>query len=121
LNLSVSVGVSNSPADGVASAGALIELAGVRLKTAQHEGGNRVIACLGQPSSALAVPRIDLAIALIKAGHGSEVVPHLAALGGEVLPLLKLLDREFELGLPMADIEECMLDQARKAIDAGQE
>ncbi len=121
LNLSVSVGVSNSPVDGVSSAGALIELAGSRLKVAQQSGGNRVIACNVQPLTATVAPRLEHAIALIKSGHESEVVPHLAALGSQVLPLLKVLERELKLDLPMADIEKCLLDLAQKGKDAGQD
>lgn len=122
LNLSVSVGVSNSPVDGVTSAGALIELAGSRLKLAQQSGGNRVIACKVQPvPEAAVVPRLDLAIDLIKSGHEGDVVPHLAALGRQLLPLLELLEQELKLGLPLADMEKCMLDQAREAKDAGQD
>lgn len=121
LNLSVSVGVSNSPVDGVSSAGALIELAGSRLKVAQQSGGNRVIACNVQPMTAAVVPRLEHAIALIKSGHENEVVPHLAALGSQVLPLLKLLERELKLDLPMADIEKCLLDLAQEVKDAGQD
>jgi two-component system cell cycle response regulator len=121
LNLSVSVGVSNSPVDNVTSAGALIELAGARLKAAQQSGGNQVIACKAQSSAEAVVPRIDLAIALINSGREREVVPHLAALGIQVLPLLKLLDENFRLGLPMADIEKCMSDPVQKPEDAGQE
>lgn len=122
LNLSVSVGVSNSPVDGVTSAGALIELAGARLKAAQQSGGNCVIACKAAPGPvAVTAPRIDLAIALAKSGHESELLPHLAELGSQVLPLLKLLDREFVLGLPMAEIEMKLLDPAREAKDVGQD
>jgi hypothetical protein len=122
LNLSVSVGVSNSPVDGVTSAGALIELAGSRLKAAQQSGGNCVIACKAAPGPvAVTAPRIDLAIALAKSGHESELLPHLAELGSQVLPLLKLLDREFVLGLPMAEIEKKFLDPAREAKDVGQD
>ena len=110
LNLSVSVGVSNSPLDGVTSAGALIELAGVRLKEAQQSGGNRVIACNAQASTETAVPRIEQAIALLKAGHESELLPHLAALGQQLLPFLKLLDRDLKMHLPIADIERRLLD-----------
>jgi len=122
LNLSVSVGVSNSPVDGVTSAGALIELAGARLKSAQQAGGNRVIACAAsQAPVAVVAPRIDLAIALAKSGHESELLPHLAALGSQVLPLLKLLDREYRLGLPMAEIEKKLLDPAQEAKDVGQD
>ena len=110
LNLSVSVGVSNSPLDGVTSAGALIELAGARLKEAQQSGGNRVIACNAQASTETAVPRIEQAIALLKAGHESELLPHLAALGQQLLPFLKLLDRDLKMHLPIADIEKRLLD-----------
>jgi diguanylate cyclase (GGDEF)-like protein len=121
LNLSVSVGVSNSPVDGVTSAGALIELAGSRLKTAQQMGGNQVISCQIQPVTTALVPRIEHAIALINSGHESEVVPHLSALGRQMLPLLKLLDRDLKLDLPMADIEKCLLDPAQDSEDAGQD
>ncbi len=122
LNLSVSVGVSNSPVDGVTSAGALIELAGARLKAAQQAGGNRVIACAASQAPVVApAPRIDLAIALAKSGHESELLPHLAVLGSQVLPLLKLLDREYMLGLPMAEIEKKLLDPAQKVKDVGQD
>jgi len=121
LNLSVSVGVSNSPVDGVTSAGALIELAGSRLKTAQQMGGNQVISCQMQPLTAALVPRIEHAIALIKSGHESEVVPHLSALARQMLPLLKLLDRDLKLNLPMAEIEKCVLDPAQDSEDAGQD
>ena len=113
LNLSVSVGVSNSPLDGVASAGALIELAGVRLKEAQQSGGNRVIACTAQSSVEVVTPRIDLAIALLKSGHESEVLPHLAVLGQQMLPLLKLMDRDFKMGLAIDNIEKCLLDRVQ--------
>ena len=121
LNLSVSVGVSNSPVDGVTSAGALIELAGSRLKTAQQLGGNQVISCQMQPLTTALVPRIEHAIALINSGHESEVVPHLSALGRQMLPLLKLLDRDLKLNLPMAEIEKCLLDPAQDSEDAGQD
>jgi diguanylate cyclase (GGDEF)-like protein len=119
LSLSVSVGVSNSPVDGVASAGALIELAGERLKEAQQAGGNRVVACKLQRSAQVVVPTIDDAIEWIKSGNESDVLPHLAVLGSQMLPLLKLLDRNLEMGLPMAEIEKCLLDKAQPVEDSG--
>ena len=119
LNLSISLGVSNIPVDAVVSGGALIELAADRLAAAQHAGGNRVVSCpLPSPRMA-AAPRIDQAIALIRLGRENEVVPHLAALGRQLLPLLKLLEKE--LGLPLAEIEKDLLDPARDAKDAGQD
>lgn len=120
LNLSVSVGVSNSPADVVISAGALIELAGSRLRAAQQSGGNRVISCDVPLATETPVPRIDLALSLIKSGREREVMPHLIALGSQILPLLKLLERDFKWGLPIADIEKSMLDPAQEIEDTGQ-
>ena len=120
LNLSVSIGVSNSPVDSVISAGALIELAGSRLKAAQQSGGNRVIACSAQSANAVPPPTLERAIDLIRSGHESEVLPHLLTLGNQLLPLLKLLDRDLKLGLPLADFERSMLDPTQEKKDAGQ-
>lgn len=106
LNLTVSVGVSNSPTDGVTSAGGLIELAGARLKQAQQAGGNRVIACdFGKTAKPSRAPRLDHTLALLKAGHESDVVPHIAVLGSRILPLLRLLEREMRFGLPLGELE----------------
>lgn len=121
LNLSISAGVSNIPVDVVVSGSALIELAGARLKAAQQAGGNRVLSCQAQPARATQVPRLDHAIALIRSGHDNEVVPHLAELGRQVLPLLKLLERKLKLGLPVAELEKCLLDLAQDVQDAGQD
>lgn len=121
LSVSVSVGVANTPEDRITSAGALLELAGARLKAAQQAGGNRVIACSAKPLAELVVPSIGQAIDLINGGHESSVIPHLLKLGGQVVPLLRLLERELKLGLPMADIEKSMLDRAQEVEDAGQE
>ena len=117
LNLSVSVGVSNSPADAVSSAGALIELAGSRLKTAQQSGGNQVIACdalVSTPSSAPAsAPTLERAVALIRSGEENALKPFLPELGSQLLPLLRLMDKELTLGLP--------LDALQKRLVAGQQ
>lgn len=108
LNLSVSIGVANSPLDGVSSAGALIELAGARLKAAQQAGGNRVIACHVDPSKVTVAPTIERALDMIRMGHEGDVVPHLAMLGRQVLPLLKLLERDLELGVLISQIEKSL-------------
>ena len=122
LNLSVSVGVSNSPADAVVSAGALIELAGSRLKMAQQAGGNQVISCTPRANAVSPVaPALDQALALINEGQVAKVMPHLAALGLQVMPLLRLLERRFGLGLPLAEIEKRMTDPVQEEEDAGQD
>ena len=117
LNLSVSVGVANSPLDGVSSAGGLIELAGSRLKAAQQAGGNRVIACHVDPSKSVAVPTLERALELLKAGHESQVVPHLAALGRHLLPLLRLMERDLKLGLRLEDVEKTLSSPPREKKD----
>lgn len=123
LNLSVSVGVSNSPVDRVTSAGALIELAGSRLRSAQQAGGNKVIACHPQSESdALSIaPSVERAIELINAGQESKVAPHLPELGRRLLPLLKLLTRELKWGVSVAELESSTLDPTTKSKEVGQE
>lgn len=121
LDLTVSIGVSNSPVDSVSSAGALLELAGARLKAAQQVGGNRVIACTAKPLAELVTPSLGHALDLIKAGHESVVIPHLVKLGKQLLPLLRLLERELKLGLPVAELEKQMLDRAQEGKDVRQE
>lgn len=121
LTLTVSVGVANTPDDRVTSAGALLELAGSRLKAAQQSGGNRVIACNAKAQAEVAAPSLGRALELIKSGHESAVVPHLPKLGKQLMPLLQLLEKELKWGLPLADIEKSMLDRAHEAEDAGQD
>ncbi|MEI7611937.1 MAG: diguanylate cyclase [Betaproteobacteria bacterium] len=120
LNLSVSIGVSNSPVDEVASSGALIELAASRLSAAQQEGGNRVVGCAVKGSAVSALPSIERAIELITSGRENEVLPHLDALMNQALPLLKLFEQEFKLNLLSTDVEQESPDLAREDKDAGQ-
>ncbi len=115
LNLTVSIGVANTPVDAVTSAAALLDLANVRLRSAQEGGGNRVSACNVKFSSAVHVPKLEHAIELIKAGNDRAVLPHLFTLGMQILPLLQLLERELKLGLPLAAIEKTVLDRMQKA------
>ncbi len=116
LQLSVSIGISNSPADNVASAGALIDLAGERLKIAQEAGGNRVVA--GNIAAA-PTPSIERALALIKAGRAQDLQAHLPALGRQLLPLLGLIDSELKLGMALAELEQALAARALPA-DAGE-
>ena len=111
LNLSVSVGVANTPVDRLNSASSLLTLAAQRLKTAQQAGGNRVVACVEKPSRQQPAPRLGHAIDLIKAGHENAVIPHLLSLSKEALPFLELLERELKLGLPLAELRKRTLDR----------
>ncbi len=115
LNLSVSVGISNSPADGVSSAHALIELAGIRLNTAQQSGGDRIVSCDAKVSAPLPPPTLERAISFLRSGKEELVTPFLPELGGKLLPLLKLMERELALGLPLENIRKRLLAMRPKS------
>jgi diguanylate cyclase (GGDEF)-like protein len=121
LDLSVSIGVANTPVDQANSAAALLGLAGERLKTAQQAGGNRVLACVDMPLTKIPAPRLGHAIDLIRTGHASAVIPHLVHLGREILPFLELLEGELKFGLPLADIRRRLLDREHEVQDTRQE
>lgn len=119
VDLTISIGVANTPVDRQNTAAALLALAAQRLKSARMTGGKRVVACFEQVQET-AMPAIDHAIDLIRAGHEREVIPHLVPLGLEVFPLLELLARELKLGLPLADLHKRMLDHAQEVQDTRQ-
>jgi two-component system, cell cycle response regulator len=101
--LTVSIGLASIPADQVSSAVGLLEVAGQRMQQAMQSGGNRL-------ESGGIVPQlrpISLRHALeLLAGNRAEVViPHLPALGRELLPLLELMNKELGLALPLAELE----------------
>ncbi len=118
LNLSISIGVANSPVDSVTSAGALLELASKRLKrtqqsaenqTANHAGLAETAASPGQP-----VPTLEQALNLLRTGHEDLLVPHLDQLGKRILPLLYFLAEKLSLQLPMVNLERRLLELERE-------
>lgn len=115
LELSLSIGVANTPQDRVSSSTALLELAAKRLHEAQLAGGNRVVSCQSSSSSAPPKPRFNHALDLIRIGQLKQVVPYLVPLGKEVLPFLELLEKELKLGLPVANIRKQLLDREAQA------
>jgi diguanylate cyclase (GGDEF)-like protein len=113
LSLTVSIGVASMPADPVTSSAALLELACERLRVAQEAGGNRVSACDSKCSTEMVAPKLAHAMELLRMGQERAVLPHLRSLGKQVLPLLRLLERELKLGLPLAEMERKVLDEAQ--------
>lgn len=113
LNISISIGVGNSPADGVSSARALIDLVGTRLTNAQQAGGNRVLTgnTPAVPAMAKPAPTLEQALNLLREGRESVIKPHLPELGRQILPLLKLLNQELALSLPIAEMEKRLLEK----------
>ncbi|MBS1191620.1 MAG: diguanylate cyclase [Rhodocyclaceae bacterium] len=113
--LTVSVGVASVPEARVSSAGALLELAGSRMREAMQAGGNRIVS--GGPGQGEAPTRpmsIQQAIDLLRTGRPEPVLSLLPALGLQVLPLLQLLDKELGLALPLAEIEQQLITRARE-------
>lgn len=102
IRMSVTVGVANLPGDAVADAPAWLQLARERMLRGQSAGGNKVVATeeRGPPPA-----RIDEALARIAIGEKTFRRSQLARFGLWMLPLLRLIDKEFQLGLPLVEME----------------
>jgi len=111
VSLTVSVGVASVPADSVASAQALLELAGQRMYEAMRAGGNRIVSGEGGPATLRQI-KVQRALELLSARRSEVVRPHLGQLGVELLPLLHLMNQDLGLNLPMAEIERRLRDRA---------
>lgn len=102
IRVSVTVGVASVPTDRAADAAALLNLAKQRMTRGQAAGGNRVV---NGEQKAPAPARVDEALARIASGDKAFKRSQLARLGLWMLPLLRLIDKEFQLGLPLVDFE----------------
>ncbi len=101
----------------------LIDLAADRLRQAQQDGGNRVVACSSGEESVAPIghsPSLERALEMLRTGQEAAVLPHLTVLLGQMLPVLKLFDRECHLGLPIEELERRCTDLAHRGEDAGQ-
>ena len=101
--LTVSVGLASVPTDQVASAAALLEIAGQRMTDAMRAGGNRTEA--GGVSPATRPISLNHALEMLVAGRPEPVKANLHLLGRQILPLLGLINQELGLALPMEEIE----------------
>lgn len=104
ISLTISAGVANAPDDHVVSAGALLELAANRMREAMESGGNRIVSGGSGAEVRREMPLLE-ALEAIRAGHGDAVLPHLGVLGLQIVPLLRLIDQECKLNLPLAEFE----------------
>lgn len=101
--VTVSIGLSSVPTDRVSSAAALLELAGERMQQAMQAGGNRTES--GGVQRETRTISLHHALELLSADRPGPVVPHLPALAGQILPLLRLINLELGLSLPLAEYE----------------
>jgi diguanylate cyclase (GGDEF)-like protein len=108
IPLTMSAGIASVPSDDASSAEQLMELAYQRMEAAIAAGGNRteygkIIKANRRAASAM---RVDQALELIRAQQFKTVIPQLPALGKQILPLLHLMQKEFELEFPLEELEK---------------
>lgn len=110
LKLTVSAGVANAPADRVVSAGILLELAASRLREAVQAGGNRIVMG-GRGATPVRILTLPQALELLGKGHDEDVRAQAPRFGMQVLPLLRLLDEQFSLKMPLDEYAQRLGDQ----------
>lgn len=119
VKLTASVGVASSSDDAVTSGAELLMLAGQRLDQALLCGGNTVSSDLRSACPVQCQGRrgLDL-LEILSAESGARLPSCLGSLGLQMLPLLRAMDAELGLGLPLNDIE-MKLRQRAKAEEQG--
>ncbi|MPN31946.1 hypothetical protein SDC9_179421 [bioreactor metagenome] len=73
------------------------------------DGGNRTES--GGVLPARRPISINHALELLAANRIEPVIPHLPALGERLMPLLRLIDKELGLTLPLAEIERLLSER----------
>ena len=101
--VTVSIGVASVPVDQITSARELLDLAGRRMQEVMLEGGNRTESGGATPASRPI--SINHALELLVANRPEPVLPHLAYLGRQLLPLIHLINTELDLAIPMEEVE----------------
>ena len=114
LKLSVSIGVANSPTDVVASAGALLELAAERVRRAMQAGGNRIVGTATRAAARSVAPSLEQALGLLRAGHADALRPHALVLLEQLEPMLRLVQEEGDLTLPLEELKNRLRDRMPK-------
>ncbi len=99
----VSIGIARCPDDGATDADAFLILAAARMKRAREAGGNQIVAA-EKEAEAFAGEGIDAVLAAIAAGRVDALRPRLGHIGLRLLPLLRLLDKEFGLQQPIEEL-----------------
>ena len=116
IDLTVSAGVSVLPEDGATLSGQeLLNMAYDRLREAQRDGGNQVIARVahrnsGAGSCEVFLPRLK---ELMSSTDPAVLRPCLGTVGMQLMPLFRELERTLRLGLPIDDMNKRLWDRAR--------
>lgn len=119
VKLTASAGVASAVEDGIGDSDELLALASQRLEQAQRCGGNNVVTA--DPPDC-APQRTDLQLAslleALNARGRKAILSQIGALGLQILPLLKMMDHELALGLPLSEIKRQLQLRARLESDA---
>lgn len=119
LGMTVSVGIAALPDDGESMPGLeLLAMAVARLDEAMRAGGNRVQAGSATSPVASALPASQNFLQRLRetlASASPETISAcLGSAGLQILPLLSLMEKTMQIGLPMAELEQRLTEQAGK-------
>lgn len=116
IDLTVSAGIAVVPEDSALLSGQeVLNLAYDRLGEAQRMGGNRVISLADTRGSGLGdyqtfLPQLK---ALLASTDPSVLRPCLGAVGLQLMPILREMERTLRLGMPIEDMNKRLWDRAR--------
>ncbi len=111
LNFKVSAGIVSMPGDADTSAVGLLSLANDRLRRAQEMGGNRVVATDKSEPEFAFTP--DYLFSLSRYCSTTPGGVPMGALGLQLMPLIRALDKSMAFGLPLDEMERRFAQRAR--------
>jgi diguanylate cyclase (GGDEF)-like protein len=112
IRVSLTVGLASAHGDASVSLEHLLQTAAQRVADGRKLGGNRVVSESGEVTaetvgrfSRLAVS-VDHALTQIRTGSGDEARKRLRELTNTLMPLLEMMESEFRVGIPLAELGE---------------
>ena len=112
IRVSLTVGLASAHGDASVSLEHLLQTAAQRVADGRKMGGNRVVSESGEVTadtvgrfSRLAVS-VDHALTQIRTGSGDEAKKRLRELTHTLLPLLEMIEAEYHVGIPLAELAE---------------
>ena len=112
IRVSLTVGLASAHGDASVSLEHLLQTAAQRVADGRKLGGNRVVSESGEVTadtvgrfSRLAVS-VDHALTQIRTGSGEEARKRLRELTNTLLPLLEMIESEYHVGIPLAELAE---------------
>ncbi len=111
IRVTLSIGVANAVADGRQAVSELLALAAERAAHARAAGGNRVFGAAGEVDAAeierelARQPGLDAVLRQVRAGAREEVVRQLPGVIAALMPLLELIESQYQVGLPLARLQ----------------